>query len=94
MQITLHQTDKGFTIQVLGYELPPRFTLATGRPAMERLLEVCKPHAEKLLQLAAAREEKILWNRAANGQGRNWPEFSAWEKFFSKLQKEAGIKDS
>lgn len=89
-----HTTPKGTKFSIDGYELSPCFTPQTSMLKLGILQALIEPHADELLLLAKARDEKIKWNYANPGQGRNWPEFSRFERLFKSLQKHAGINDT
>lgn len=94
MKMSFNKTERGFKILANDYPLGPNFTLATGEAAINQLLIVLEPHADELEALARASAARVQWNIDNYPNGRNWPEFSRFEKRFKALQKQAGIKDS
>ena len=92
--VTIDETPDGFRILIDETPLRVLFTLATGRPAVQRFAELVQLRAEQILTAHNASEIKRQWNYTNREQARNWPEFRTYEKLLNQLQAEAGIKDS
>ena len=92
--VTINETSDGFRILINETPLRVLFTLATGRPAVQRFAELVQLQAEQILAAHNASEAKRQWNYDHQKQARNWPEFRTYEKLLNQLQAEAGIKDS
>lgn len=94
MRTTYTQTEDGFSLFIDGEKLNPTFTLETGETAVARFCSIAEPFADELLIAQRASNEKRAWNVANYPKGKNWPEFSRFERLFDKVQKLAGIYDS